>query len=156
MAYTPNFPSLYNCAAAGFCAGVGARRNLSLEANESTPVVPSDFSAIVTAAFVFAQEVDALLATVLTGTALTNADKIITNAEPPATYTLSTAAATNVNGGESLPDAMIWISKAAWEGRSFPILEPATGLPFTTTDYQPVANQVCAEFANWATYVSVA
>jgi hypothetical protein len=136
---------LYNAALAGFMAGLQSQRLQILEAS-GAQTEPADFAPIATAGVLFATEVDAILQTVVSPPA--NIARLVSGGA-----TAVPATATVANAAESLPSAMCAMSKAAWEGRSLPS-DPATQLPFTQADYQPVANAVVALFVEYAANTS--
>ena len=138
-------PVLFNAAAAGYCAGVMSRRLALLEL-DFDPIEPADFATVVTAAFTFASEVDALI-NAASGTYPGNVGLLITAGEG-GNVTVVPGNAAQANAAESLPDALVFIAKAAWEGRGLPL--DATQTPFSATDYQPVANAVVALFLEFA------
>jgi hypothetical protein len=137
----PFNPVLYNAAAAGFCAGISSKR-LTLLENDYDPIEPSDFLSVVTAAFVFASEVDAII-NAASATYPGSVGLLITAGEG-GNNTVVPGTAAQANAAESLPGALVFLCKAAWEGRSLPL--DANQLPFTAADYQPVANLVVSEF----------
>ena len=141
MPFVAQNPVVYNAAAAGFCAGILTRR-MQLAEQSLGRVQPSDFLATVTAAFLFAQAVDDAL--VAAGAQVpTNVQILTTIFESlPATVVPSTSAL--ANAAESVPAAMVFIAKAAWEGRDLPY--EAGGVSFTVSDYEGVATYVVALF----------
>jgi hypothetical protein len=135
-------PVLKNAAAAGMISGIQSSR-LQLVDAAGELVEPADFSGLVTAAGLFAVEVDAVLQTV---------------SSPPANIALLISAsgvtavpanAAAANAAESLPAAMTGICKAAFEGRSWPLLD-ANGVAFTSADYTNIANACVALFVEFA------
>lgn len=145
MPYQANNPVLYNNAAAGFCAGVMSKKLHLVEVNFD-PIEPIDFLDVVTAAFLFAQAVDQNLlnqaSLPVSVTSLTSGELATT---VPATGAVQNAATT-------LTGALVFLAKAAWEGRGLPF-EPG-GVPFTEEDYAEVANQVVEEFLEFASVKS--
>src|ERR1700689_114289 len=139
MPFVPQNPVVYNEAAAGFCAGILSKRLKVVEAS-AVEVEPSDFSDTVTAAFLFAQAVDDAL--VAAGAQVPTNVQILTVIFESLPATVVPSTHTLANAAESVPAAMVFIAKAAWEGRDLPY-EPG-GLPFTVTDYAEVANTVVA------------
>ncbi len=136
-------PVLYNCAAAGMIAGVLARRLPTLldAGEESEPV---DFSALVTAAFVFATEIDDLINAIESPP--TNLTLLSANVDEEI-ETIVPSNAAEANAAESLPQALTFIVRAAWSGRGVPTL--LDGVPFAPSDYQPVANAVVSAFVEF-------
>lgn len=131
---------LYNNALSGFVSGVQSGKLKLVEAGGGQ-VEPTDFLAVVTAGKLFAQEVDAILQTVVSPPA--NIGSLTASG---ATVVPATAAV--ANAAESLPAAMCAIARAAWEGRDLPI--DANGVPYSAADYQPVANAVVSLFVEFA------
>ncbi len=137
-------PVLYNCAAAGFLAGVLSERLSIAETDGVTPVLPGDFDDEVTAAFVFATECDTLLNAVIAGSPPTNIPAL-TNQDTFVTIVPGTAAV--ANAAESLPEAFVFICKAAWEKRFLPT--HSDGTPYVAADYEAVANVCVSEFVEF-------
>jgi hypothetical protein len=144
-AYQANNPVLYNNAAAGFCAGVMSKKLHLVEVNFS-PIEPADFLDVVTAAFLFAQAVDQNL---LNQPSLPTSVTSLTSGE---LVTVVPGSGPVANAAESLTGALVFLAKAAWEGRGLPF--EAGGVPFTVADYAEVANQVVEEFLEFASVKS--
>jgi hypothetical protein len=143
---TVNNPVLYNCAAGGFLAGVFSQRLSTLD-QVYEPIEPSDFAAAVAAAFAFAAEVDAAI-TAASGVP-TNVTSLTTTFESVAVTVVPASAAVQ-NAAYSLPGAMVYICKAAWENRGYPAANPVTGAIFAASDYADTANTCVAEFLEYA------
>ena len=142
---TAQNPVLYNCAAGGCLAGALAQRMPTLD-QVFDPIEPSDFNTLVTAAFVFATAVNEAL-TAASGVP-TNVTSLTTTFESaPVTVVPSSAAVANAS--QSLPGAMVYICKAAWDKRSFPPLDQS-GAAATVADYAVIANACVAEFLEYA------
>lgn len=134
--------SLYNAALGGMIAGVQSGR-LENAGLAGAPTVPADFAEIVTAAELFALEVDAVLQA--TGDLPTNITGLVS-----AGATVVPASAAAQNGAETVPNALVAICVAAWEGRSLPT-DPVTGAPFSQADYTEIATNAAYSLVNYAT-----
>lgn len=141
MTYVAANPVVYNNAAAGFLAGV--LRLQILEVNSESQVEPVDFATYVTAAYLFAEEVD---------TVLNSAESVpapITNLVTEG-GTVIPGSAAQANAAESTPSMVLAICEKCWAGRT---LDPVTFA--TAAAYNPQANFVVAALLEWAATASV-
>lgn len=137
------YPTLQNAAAAGMISGIQTGR-LPITDASGEPVEPSDFSGLVTAAFLFSTEFDTVLQTVVSPPS--NLASLISASG----VTQVPATAAESNAAESLPPAVIGVCKALFEGRSWPLLNATTGAPFAAADYATLANTAVSLFVEYA------